>query len=176
MPTRPKIVLIAARAANGVIGIRGKLPWIIREDLMHFKRATVNKPMILGRRTFQSMPAVVWISRNAFVLTRHKGRGAFDPNHHSTAHTDDLERLIELAWITDNLPVPEIVLAGGAEVYKLALEAGLVDEMLISEVHQHYIGDVYFPAVPEGMFDEGTVEAEYPEFKVVRYRRIVQES
>lgn len=166
MPT--KVVLIAARSWNGVIGLEGKLPWIIREDLQHFKHATLGRPMVVGSRTFHSMPKSVWETRKALVLSR---TAQHIPG--AAAVANNLASLIEIGRQLDVASDPQVIIAGGAEVYKLALEGGFVDEMLISEVRQSYIGDVYFPNVPTGMFAKGVVESEHNEFNVVRYKRWV---
>lgn len=163
-----KVVLIAARTPSGVIGMSGGLPWMIREDLKHFKDSTMGKALIVGRRTYQSMPAIVWKTRIAHVLSRDSRDLAAPAEYHFASC---LASLVNSARCNYAAP-GEVYIGGGAEVYALALKLGLVDEMLISEIHQHYIGDVYFPPVPEGMFDEGTVEAEHAEFNVVRYRRL----
>ncbi|MNQ24105.1 Dihydrofolate reductase [compost metagenome] len=169
-PPPAKVVLITARSPNGVIGMEGNLPWMIREDLQHFKRVTTGKALIVGSRTYRSMPAIVWQTRIAHVLSRNWQALEVHGNEHHFASC--LAGLVNSA--RHNYAAPgEVYIGGGAEVYALALQLGLVDEMLISEIHQNYIGDVFFPPVPEGMFDAGTVEAEYPEFNVVRYRRLV---
>ena len=73
--TRPEIVLVVARADNGVIGKDGKLPWHLPADLRHFKQVTMGSPMIMGRRTFDSLPGLL-PGRRHIVLTRDKGRSA----------------------------------------------------------------------------------------------------
>jgi dihydrofolate reductase len=66
----PEIVLIVARADNGVIGVDGKLPWYLPADLRHFKQLTLGVPMIMGRKTFDSLPGLL-PDRRHIVLTRN---------------------------------------------------------------------------------------------------------
>ena len=66
----PEIVLIVARADNGVIGDKGGLPWHIPEDLKHFKKRTMGKPMVMGRKTFESLPGLL-PGRRHIVVTRN---------------------------------------------------------------------------------------------------------
>ena len=68
-PDRNDVVLIVAVAANGVIGSEGKLPWHIPADLRHFKALTMGKPMVMGRKTFESLPGLL-PGRRHIVLTR----------------------------------------------------------------------------------------------------------
>jgi dihydrofolate reductase len=73
--SRPPITIVIARARNGVIGRDGKLPWHLSEDLKRFKRLTMGSAMVMGRRTFDSLPGVL-PGRRHIVLTRSPGRSA----------------------------------------------------------------------------------------------------
>lgn len=127
-----EIVLVYARAANGVIGRDGTLPWHLPADLKHFKAITTGKPMIMGRKTFDSFPSPL-PGRRHIVLTRDRtwsGHGA------EVAHT--LEDALALAG------EGEIAVIGGAEVF--ALFANRADRVELTEVHADYPGDTIMPA------------------------------
>lgn len=125
--SRPPITLVVARAANGVIGRDGTLPWHIPADLRRFKALTMGSAMIMGRRTFDSLPGLL-PGRRHIVLTR-------DPNWTASgaeiAHDRDLA--LELAG---DLPVSVI---GGADIFALFLP--LADRIELTEVLADMAGD-----------------------------------
>ena len=125
----PEIILYLARAQNGVIGRDGQLPWRIPADLKRFKAMTMGKPMVMGRKTFESFPSPL-PGRRHIVLTR-------DPAWHAegaeVARTPD----DALALAGD---VPEIAVIGGAEVFRRFLP--LADRIELTEVHGDHEGDV----------------------------------
>jgi dihydrofolate reductase len=124
---KPEIVLILARADNGVIGRDGDLPWRLPADLRHFKALTAGHPMIMGRKTFDSLPGLL-PGRRHIVLTRDTdwtGEGA------EVAH--DVEQAIAMA------DAPVVMVIGGAEIYRLFLP--LADRIELTEVHLEAEGD-----------------------------------
>jgi dihydrofolate reductase len=124
------ITLILARADNGVIGRDGKLPWHLPADLKRFKALTMGKPMIMGRKTFDSFPAPL-PGRRHIVLTR-------DPDWRAdgaeVAHSVDAA----LALAGDDAAV-----IGGAEVFALFVDRA--DRIELTEVHVDAEGDVMVP-------------------------------
>jgi dihydrofolate reductase len=126
-----QIVLVYARAANGVIGRDGKLPWRLPADLKHFKALTTGKPMIMGRKTFESFPAPL-PGRRHIVLTRDNGWSAEGAE---VAHS--VEEALALA--RDG----EVAVIGGAEVY--ALFAERADRIELTEIHADFAGDTVMP-------------------------------
>lgn len=126
----PLITLVLARAGNGVIGRDGGLPWRIPADLRRFKALTLGKPMIMGRRTFESFPAPL-PGRRHIVLTR-------DPDWQSegaeVAHS--VEEALALAG-------SEASVIGGAEVVALLLPQA--DRVELTEVHAAIEGDTVVP-------------------------------
>jgi dihydrofolate reductase len=126
---RPPITLVVARARNGVIGRDGKLPWHLPADLKRFKALTMGSAMIMGRRTFESLPGLL-PGRRHVVLTR-------DPAWHSPgaeiAH--DVEQALQLAG---NEPVSII---GGAEMFELFLPR--TDRIELTEVLADVPGDTF---------------------------------
>lgn len=126
-----EIVLILARAANGTIGADGKLPWNIPADLKRFKALTIGKPMIMGRKTFDSLPGLLPHRRHV-VLTR--GRD-WQAEGAEVAH--DVDTALALAG--DG----EVSVIGGAEVYSLFMP--LATRIELTEVHRDYSGDTTMP-------------------------------
>jgi dihydrofolate reductase len=123
----PEIILILARAANGVIGVDGKLPWHIPADLRHFKQLTKGRPMIMGRKTFDSLPGLLE-GRRHIVLTRDR---AWEEEGAEVAHSVD--EALKLA------NGPHVCVIGGAEIYGLFLE--LADRIELTEVELEPEGD-----------------------------------
>ena len=131
MELRPPITLIVARSLNGVIGRGGTLPWHIPADLKRFKAITMGTAMIMGRKTFESLPGLL-PGRRHIVLTRDrswKAEGA------EVAH--DLDQALELAG---NEPVSVI---GGADVFALFLP--IADRIELTEVLDDIEGDTVMP-------------------------------
>lgn len=122
-----KIVLVLARADNGVIGRDGDLPWRLPADLKHFKAITAGHPMIMGRKTFDSLPGLL-PGRRHIVLTRDTGwtgKGA------EVAH--DVDAALARA------AAPSVMVIGGAEIYRLFLDRA--DRIELTEVHVEAVGD-----------------------------------
>ena len=131
------VVLVLAAADNGVIGRGDALPWELPDDLRHFKRTTLGRPIIMGRKTFDSVGFPLPGRRN-IVVTR-------DPSWHhegvTTCHTlsDALECAFGQALI-DGADAAMVV--GGAEIYRLALPRA--DKVVLTRVHGAVEGDVVF--------------------------------
>ena len=136
----PEITLILARAANGVIGADGAMPWHIPADLRRFKRLTMDRPMIMGRRTFDSLPALLE-GRRHIVLTR-------DP--------DWADEGAEVAHsVADALRManaPHVMVIGGAEIYRLFLT--LADRIELTEVALEPDGDARIDAPDPADWEE----------------------
>jgi dihydrofolate reductase len=131
----PALVLVAALARNGVIGRGQKLPWHLPEDLQHFRRVTAGHAVIMGRRTWDSLPARFrpLPGRRNLVLTRQAGWRA-----------DGAETVPSLAQALTLLPADaRAFVIGGAEVYAAALP--LASELLLTEIDQDFEGDACFP-------------------------------
>jgi dihydrofolate reductase len=133
----PLIVLHVARADNGVIGRDGGLPWRLPEDLKHFKALTMGKPMIMGRRTFESLPGLL-PGRRHIVLTRDAGWSADGAERVSSV--DEALALVGEA--------PEVAVIGGAEIYALFMDRAARIEL--TEVHRAVDGDTRMPPLGQG--------------------------
>ncbi|QHL90594.1 dihydrofolate reductase [Sphingomonas changnyeongensis] len=129
----PQIVLVVARADNGVIGRDGALPWHIPADLKRFKALTLGTPMVMGRRTFESLPGLL-PGRRHIVLTR----GAWTAAGAEVAGSVDAA----LALAGD---VPVVSVIGGAEIYRLFLDRA--DRIELTEVRGSPDGDTVLPAL-----------------------------
>jgi dihydrofolate reductase len=127
----PEIFLILARADNGVIGQDGDMPWHLPADLRRFKSLTSGKPMIMGRKTFDSLPGLL-PGRRHIVLTRDKN---WEADGAEVVHS-----------VQDALKVanaPHITVIGGAEIYRLFLDKA--DRIELTEVHIEPDGDTIMP-------------------------------
>ena len=131
------VVLVLAAAENGVIGKGDALPWELPEDLLHFKRTTMGRPIVMGRKTFDSVGFPLPGRRN-IVITRDR-----EWSHPGvlTCHTldDALERAFEQALIDG---ADAVMVVGGAEIYRLALPRA--DKAILTRVHGDVAGDVRF--------------------------------
>jgi dihydrofolate reductase len=182
---------IAAMSRNGVIGDGAGIPWRIAEELRWFRRKTLGNVVIMGRRTFESLPKPL-DGRVNVVLTRHPGRLLADERLKerfgsatvgSAAHRVrdlvaqlDLPRLprtqVRLARNLDSLARAGITdrawLCGGAQLYAQFL--GRCSELYLSVIDREVEGDVLFPPF-EHLFELRGVAAEFSEFRVLHYVR-----
>ena len=128
----PKIYLVAAVASNGVIGRNGQLPWHLPEDLQHFKRLTLGHPVIMGRRTWESLGRAL-PGRDNIVVTRTPGYEA-----PGAAVASSLEAALALC-----AGESVVFVIGGQQLFadSLPIAAGLV----LTEIHRDYEGDSWFP-------------------------------
>ena len=134
MHASPRITLAVAVADNGVIGRGGALPWRLPEDLRRFKAATLGKPVLMGRKTFESIGRAL-PGRLNIVLTRRAGWRPADPEVRVAA---DLDAALALAG-----DAAEVSVIGGSEIYALALPRA--SRVLVTEVHATPEGDTRLP-------------------------------
>lgn len=134
------ITIVIARADNGVIGKEGGLPWRLPADLRRFKALTLGKPVLMGRRTWDSLGRALPGRRN-LVLTR-------DPRWSAPGaeRVGDIEAALALA------AAPELIVIGGAEVCALALP--LASRFELTQVHASPDGDTWLPALDPGQWRE----------------------
>lgn len=139
-----KLALIAAVARNGVIGRGNALLWRLPEDLRHFRRMTLGCPVIMGRRTWDSLPPAFrpLPGRRNLVVTRDAGWRA-----EGAEAAPSLDAA--LARVAD---APRAFVTGGAELYALALPHA--DELLLTEIERDFDGDVRFPDWDRAAFVE----------------------
>ena len=143
----PKVVLVAAVAENGVIGRNNALPWHIRSDLQHFKRLTVNRPVVMGRKTYESIGKPLK-DRTNIVITRDKGYAA-----EGIVVAHDLGTAMQIARDdAETRGAAEIAVIGGSGVFNESLP--LADRLEITEVHATPDGDTFFPPIDAKMWRE----------------------
>ncbi|MGC1175623.1 dihydrofolate reductase [Polaromonas sp.] len=133
--TSPRINLIYARAANGVIGKGGTMPWHLPEDLAHFKQLTHGFPVIMGRKTWDSLPPKFrpLPGRANIVITRQS-----DWQAEGAQRATSLEQALHLAGA-----VPEVWVIGGAQIYAQA--EPLASRAEVTEIAQDFSGDAFAP-------------------------------
>lgn len=142
----PRLYLAAAVAANGIIGAGGRLPWHLPEDLQHFKRLTLGHPVIMGRRTWESLKGAL-PQRENIVVTRTAGYQA-----PGAAVAKSLEAALALC-----IGEPVAFVIGGTSLFQesLPIAAGLV----LTEIYRDYPGDTWFPAWDRSQWRESQREA-----------------
>jgi dihydrofolate reductase len=141
------LTIVVAVAENGVIGRDNGLPWRLRTDLARFKRITMGKPLIIGRRNWDSIGKPL-PGRRMIVLSRDR---TFRPEGADVAHGWD-EALSAAAEAAGEVGADEIIVGGGAEIYGLALPS--VRGVRLTRVHAAPHGDVIFPEFNEAAFVE----------------------
>lgn len=154
-----RTVIVAAVARNDVIGVDGRLPWRIPEDLARFKRLTMGNAVVMGRETFESIGRPL-PGRSNIVLSRRP-----DWSCQGVLVARSLEEALEIAASHDQ----DAYVAGGAEVYRTALRTA--DAMELTEVDAEPEGDTWFPPVDWSQWRE-TARERHPGFAFVTYERV----
>ncbi len=134
-----RLAIIVAQADNRVIGVNNKLPWHLPEDLRYFKQVTMAKPIIMGRKTYESIGRPL-PGRTNIVISRQEN---YAPKGVRVVST--LEAAIELAesiCLIDG--AEEAMVIGGAQIYEQALS--VADRLYLTQVHANVEGDAWFPA------------------------------
>ena len=130
------ISIIVAASANNVIGAHGDLPWRLSDDLKRFKTVTMGKPIVMGRKTWESISRVLPGRRN-IVITRQQGFAA-----EGCDVVQSSDEAIAMAGDAE-----EIMVIGGSQVYELFLP--VAQRLYLTRVHADVNGDAFFPAVDE---------------------------
>lgn len=141
----PRISAIAAMARNRVIGKDNAMPWHLPEDLKIFKARTMNKPVIMGRKTFESVLAHIgkpMPGRHSIIVSRGDFKYPGINVHTSLDSALDEARV----WAAQN-NADEIIIGGGGQIYELALP--VTDRIYLTVVDGDYEGDAYFPALDD---------------------------
>ena len=152
------VTLIAAVGRNGVIGAENDMPWHLPEDFAFFKRTTMGHPMVMGRKTFDSIGRVL-PGRRTIVVTRQA-----DWSHAEVETAHSLSEALSLAG-----PADEVFVCGGGQVYAEAMP--WAHRLLITEVDQSPEGDVRFPDIDPDLWHEVAREPR-DDFSWVTYQRI----
>lgn len=157
-----RVTMIVAVNKKGYIGLDNKLPWRCPGDLSHFQKVTNGKCLLMGSKTFNNLPKRGLPNRFVFVLSNKKVSG--------TRSSRGLYRYLKYPKVDvfaesifSHVPCKfkglyserELIVAGGAEIYRLALDEGIVDEILYSEIDDDTEGDTKFLTVEELMNEWG---------------------
>jgi dihydrofolate reductase len=165
-----EIVLIVAVADNGVIGSGGAIPWRLKTDQQRFKAMTMDKPVVMGRKTFLSLRRPL-PGRTNIVVTR-------DPNFRASGAvvtTSLADARAVAAGDALRRSVTEIAVIGGAEIYAQWMD--IADRLEITEVHARPEGDTYFAAIEAANWEEvarmrnSSGPDDSADFSYVTYRR-----
>jgi len=169
--TEPRINLIYARAANGVIGANGTIPWHLPEDMAHFKQQTAGAPVIMGRKTWDSLPPRFrpLPGRQNIVVTRQadwRAEGALP-----------VGSLREALSLCDRSGSPEVWVIGGAQIYAEA--EPLAQRAVVTEIARDYEGDAHAPTLDGTAWRETQRESHVSAkdglaFSFVTYERITR--
>ncbi|MDM0113471.1 dihydrofolate reductase [Variovorax sp. J22R133] len=163
----PRINVIFVRSQNGVIGKDGVMPWHLPEDLAHFKRQTGNAPVIMGRKTWDSLPPRFrpLPGRQNIVITRQEDW-----------HADGAQRAASLdEAVSMCVAAPELWVIGGGQVYAQAMP--LAQRALVTEIERDFEGDTHAPEVDAKQWKEVARESHVAAkdgmpFSFVTYERV----
>ena len=145
----PKISLIAAMGHNRVIGVKNKLAWHLAPDLKRFKQLTLGKPMIMGRKTFESLPGLL-PDRLHIVVTRTP-----QPHQEGVIFVSSFEAAVQKAM---SQATDEIMVIGGAQIYALSLSQAVCVYLTEVDINVNH-GDAFFPVLGQ---EWKTVHSEGP--------------
>jgi dihydrofolate reductase len=161
----PHISVIAAMTRNRIIGRNNELPWHLPADLKHFKALTMGKPMIMGRKTWESLPGLL-PGRQHIVVSRNPDYVAQD-----AILALSLDEAIAAAG-----DAPEVMIIGGANLYQQALE--IANTLYITLIDTEVDGDVSFPQLDktvwtQSQFEHHSADEKNPhDYSFITYRRI----
>ena len=135
-----KIAMIVAMAQNNVIGINNTIPWYLPDDLRYFKAITMQKPIIMGRKTFDSLSKPL-LGRTNIVITRNKNW-----NHENVKVVHNLHDAISLARDVAFIhKIDEIMTIGGAQIYHQFLP--IAERIYLTKIYWTFKGDTFFPRI-----------------------------
>jgi dihydrofolate reductase len=161
----PEIVLIYARAANGAIGNEGDLPWRLPADLKRFKALTMGKPMIMGRKTFESLPGLL-PGRRHIVLSRRDGFAA-----EGVEMAGSVKEALALA--AQGNATGEVAIIGGAAIYDVFMP--LAHRIELTQIHADYQGDTFMAEPGKGWVltarEDHAADGDHPAFSFLTFRR-----
>ena len=157
---------LVARSANNIIGSNNDLPWSLKDDLLHFKSYTLNKPILMGRKTFESIGKPL-PNRTSIVITSR----VLEPLD-GVLTSDSIEGGFQLA---KNIFPEEVIVIGGGEIFQATIE--LANKLVISEVDCFIDGEISYPEINLTDWNKELI-GEYPKnesnefaFKIFAYER-----
>ncbi len=154
-------IIIAAIAKNGTIGINGKIPWHSAEELKHFKRTTFGFPVLMGRKTFESIRKPLEGRLNIVI-----SKTLTDCNQEDFVIFDSLEKAY--IYCESEIDARKIFIIGGGSIFGQAIKEA--DMMIISKMKIDCEGNVFFPQISP---EEWAIDSskEYDEFELIKYKR-----
>lgn len=175
-----KIKVIVACDENYLIGAKGKLPWSVKDEMAHFKRTTTGHVVVMGYNTYESLNMPILPKRENVVITSDPQRRLEEfkskyPNATvGPMFAASLDEAIRFSQFVH--PKKDVFIIGGASIYKMAFASGIIDEVLLSQIHEEgktYSGDAYFMTLAELIcFSEQfnlTSTEEYPDWSLFTY-------
>jgi len=157
--TDKRVVLVAAVADNGVIGLDGQIPWHLPGELKHFRRVTTGNVVVMGRKTFESIGHPLR-DRTNIVVTSQRAWTA-----EGVITASSLEDALTKAEAFDG----DVMVIGGGEIYAQAMP--IADAQILTKVHASPDGDTYYPLVDENQWAESNRDRG-PEYDIVWLERI----
>lgn len=154
------ISIIAAVAQNQVVGNKGRMPWKCPEEMKFFKEKTLDHPVIMGRKTWDSLYVKPLPRRHNIVITRNQElieNGCTD----DVTFINNLEGALDLVYADTN----ECFIIGGTEIWKYALDMGYVERMYVNVMNKDYEGDAHFPYYDEKEWIVEPSKQTYNDFK-----------
>ena len=157
-----KIIIIVAIARNGVIGrATGEMPWHVSEDFQHFKKTTMGFPIIMGRKSFESLGKPLK-GRENIVITNNKDlKYEFENIKIFYSLDDAIDHY-------NSLKMEKVFITGGGEIYRQSIS--IADEMIISHMKFEAVGEVSFPEINKSLWEVSSRE-DREEFEIVNYIR-----
>lgn len=148
--------IIIAFAQNRVMGRDNQMPWHLPNDLQYFKKTTMGKPMIMGRKTYESIGKPL-PGRPHIIITRDANYQPPNANDKVQVVTSFDAALVAAKQLLPSLDSEEIMVIGGAEICKLALPSA--NRLYLTEVHAEVEGDIYFPEFDQNQWQETSRES-----------------
>jgi dihydrofolate reductase len=190
-----KVSIVAAVAKNGIIGVNNQLPWNLPEDLAFFKQTTLGHPVLMGRKTYESINRPLPNRLNVVLTNKPLWRPAPDKDGkprnviifpHHLPEESNVTQIAIATNLTDALKwlarFEQIFLIGGSNLYQQAINGDWVDELILTEIQTDFEGDALFPKWDQNLFIEtnrisnpATSERTWG-FDFVKYTRIGNQS
>lgn len=155
-----KKVIIVAIAKNRVIGDGERIPWHSKEEFKHFKSTTMGFPILMGRKTFESIKKPLPGRLNVIITGNTELKYDFE----NTVVVNSIDAAFEVC----KDKYEKVFICGGGNIYKQTMD--VADEIILSEMKLEPEGDVFFPEIDETKWETTSVE-DFEEFKVFRYKK-----
>lgn len=165
------ISIIVACDPKGVIGKNGVLPWRCKDDLKMFRERTMNCSVIMGRKTWDSIPQKPLHGRANIVISRSSWG---IPNEFGPYYYSSISAAIKSIKNNGNLrdyKNKDIFIIGGGEIYKQAIEINIVEKIYMSRIKKEYEGDIFFPKLNESWVENSCVD--HGDFFLSIYEKII---